>query len=97
LLRLWLCRRYYRLCWGFLCWLHTSRYEWCPTTFAEPCVWQGVFDVLKRRLKKMHLRIQEAKLGLTIPILHDTFKPSLLMYYGTLGRGPSVKGNPKKK
>jgi len=25
----------------------------------------------------MHLRIQEAKLGLTIPILHDTFKPPL--------------------
>jgi hypothetical protein len=45
----------------------------------------------------MHLRIQEAKLGLTLPILHDTFQAAtLLMYNGTLGRGASVKGIEKR-
>jgi hypothetical protein len=45
----------------------------------------------------MHLRIQEAKLGLTIPILHDTSQAAtLLMYNGTLGRGASVKGIEKR-
>jgi len=40
----------------------------------------------------MHLRIQEAKLGLTIPILHDTSQAAtLLMYNGTLGRGRQSK------
>ena len=45
----------------------------------------------------MHLRIQEAKPGLTIPILHDAFQAAtLLMYNGTLRRGASVKGIEKR-
>lgn len=30
----------------------------------------------------MHLRIQEAKLGLTIPILHDTFQAVTMTFTG---------------